>query len=293
MNCASIEAFEQGKYIGKNSLDGEKMIKLIASDIDGTLVPDGTSKIDPNMLKVVDRCLRNGIKFVGASGRQFISIARLFEPVKDDIYYISDGGGLVRDIKQVYSANAINPVNLAAMVKDVKQLDNCDIMLAGLDWSYAEDEGEMFRWVRDSYRFHIKAVGDFDKVMHEDITKLSIYKPGNCEEVVNEWFTAKWQNKYRITSAGTMWMDVVNMYSYKGNALRALQERLGITKEETMAFGDNVNDLGMLAEAGESWAIGSAREEVKAAAKHIAPPLSEYGVTTVITEYLDSIGADK
>ena len=56
------------------------MIKLIASDIDGTLVPDGTAKIDVRMYDIIRRLKEHGIIYVGASGRQFASMARLFQP---------------------------------------------------------------------------------------------------------------------------------------------------------------------------------------------------------------------
>lgn len=268
------------------------MIKLIASDIDGTLVPDGTMKIDPAMIEVVKRCLRNGIRFVGASGRQFLSIARLFQPVSDQIYYIGDSGGILRDAKKIYSMSTLDPVLVREMVQDAKKLDDCDIMLSGRDCDYCEEESEMFYWMRDSYRFNIRVVGDFRNLSEEEFAKMSIYHKDNCEEIVSEWFLPKWGKKFRIMSAGTMWMDIVNPDADKGARLRELQQILGITPAETMAFGDNVNDLGMLAAAEESYAIGSAREEVKKAARHIAPPLSEYGVTTVIQQYLDSIGAE-
>ena len=82
-------------------------------------------------------------------------------------------------------------------------------------------------------------------------------------------------------------MDIVNPGADKGSALKILMKELELKKEEVMAFGDNINDLGLLQAAGESYAIGSAREEVKNAAKHIAPPLSEYGETIAIREFLD------
>ena len=75
----------------------------------------------------------------------------------------------------------------------------------------------------------------------------------------------------------------------KGSSLKSLQKQLGITREETMAFGDNLNDLGLLAAAEESYAIGSARDEVKAAAKHIAPPLKENGETEVLLKLLEEL----
>lgn len=268
------------------------MIKLIASDIDGTLVPDGTDKIDPRMMDVIKRMTRNGIKFVGASGRQFASMYRLFSPVAEDIYYITDNGSILRDYKNVLSMNVIEKDDLWGMVRDAKKIPRSDIMICGQDWAYCEDEGEMFYWLRDSYKFNIKVVGDFETYIKEDIAKMSIYRTGDCEEAVNEEFTPKWEKKFLIASAGTMWMDIVKYGADKGSSLRKLQDILGITPEETMVFGDNLNDIGMLEAASESYAIGSARDEVKAAAKHIAPTLSENGETEVLMAYLDSIGAE-
>lgn len=267
------------------------MIRLIASDIDGTLVPDGTLKIDPHMMDVIRRCRRNGIFFAGASGRQYHSMAKLFQPVQDDIFFITDNGTILRDARKVYMENVISPSMLTELIRDAKKLPDSDLMLCAMDCAYCEDEGEMFYWMRDSYKFNIRVIGDFENNLTDDIVKLSIYHKGDCEALVNEWFRPKWQDRTRIQSAGTMWVEVMKPDADKGIALRKLQEVLGISREETMSFGDNMNDLGLLAAAEESYAIGSAREEVKAAAKHVAPPLSENGVTRVITAYLDSIGA--
>ena len=66
------------------------MIRLIASDIDGTLVPDGTDRIDPEMMDVIRALKERGIVFAGASGRQFLSMKKLFQPVWQDMYYITD-----------------------------------------------------------------------------------------------------------------------------------------------------------------------------------------------------------
>ena len=269
------------------------MIKLIASDIDGTLVPDGTAKIDKRMFDIIKRLKEHGIIYVGASGRQFASMARLFAPVSEDIYYITEGGTVVRDTRKVYDMHVIDRELLFKMIKDVKKLPECDIMLSGLDTAYCEDKSEMFYWMRDSYRFNIEVVGDFETHLTDEIVKLSIYHKDNAEAIVNEWFTDKWKEHFKIASAGIMWMDVTGLTADKGNALKALQKQLGITKEETMAFGDNLNDLGLLAAAEESYAIGSARDEVKATAKHVAPPLSEYGETEVLLELLSRLDENK
>ena len=72
------------------------MIKLIATDVDGTLVKDGTMQIDPEYMTVIKQLVQKGIIFAVCSGRQFISERKLFAPIKDQLLYITDGGTVVR-----------------------------------------------------------------------------------------------------------------------------------------------------------------------------------------------------
>lgn len=62
------------------------MIKLIASDIDGTLLPKGQKTIDEDTLRVVSEILDNGIEFCAISGRPRNSVMNLFAPVADRIW---------------------------------------------------------------------------------------------------------------------------------------------------------------------------------------------------------------
>ena len=57
------------------------MIKLVASDIDGTLVPEGTTSIDPEFYEIIRKLKKKGILFAGASGRQYSSMRALLDPV--------------------------------------------------------------------------------------------------------------------------------------------------------------------------------------------------------------------
>ena len=71
------------------------MIKLIASDIDGTLVHDGTHELNPELYDVILKLKEKGIQFAAASGRQWASIEDLFDPIKERIFYLSDNGAYV------------------------------------------------------------------------------------------------------------------------------------------------------------------------------------------------------
>ena len=75
------------------------MIKLIASDLDGTLLQEGTMDINPEIYDIIHKLKAKGIVFAAVSGREYDSIARVFAPVKDDIYFIAGNGSLIYDIQ--------------------------------------------------------------------------------------------------------------------------------------------------------------------------------------------------
>ena len=79
-----------------------------------------------------------------------------------------------------------------------------------------------------------------------------------------------------------MWMDCMALGVNKGAAIQKIQESLDILPEETMAFGDQMNDVEMLARAYYSYAIGNARQEVKAAARFQADTNVRDGVLKVL-----------
>lgn len=259
------------------------MIRLVVSDIDGTLVPDGTDKINPEIFEVIKKLIAKGIIYVAASGRQFASIRRLFEPVAKDIYYITDGGGILRSYQEILFADEMKDEDVRGIVEDVEKLPECEVLVCGAACAYGTDENSpMYRWLRDSYKFDLQEEPDLTKPVADKIVKVSVYHPSKAEEICQPWFTPKWSEKLQLACAGKEWMDCIPKTSNKGNSLQMFQKIMGIDKSETMAFGDNINDLEMLACAGESYAVENAREEVKAAAKHVAKSYQENGVIEVL-----------
>ena len=89
-----------------------------------------------------------------------------------------------------------------------------------------------------------------------------------------------------IVAAGAKWVDVVANGADKGSALGRIQEIFGISPEETAAFGDNENDIGMLQRAGYSFAVDNARQQVKDAAREVIGPMKEDAVLKVLKSWL-------
>lgn len=263
------------------------MIKLVASDVDGTLVPDGTFEINPEIFDVIKKLAERKIMFVAASGRQYASLRKLFAPVADRILYIPDNGGFVRGSKgETWLKRPMDKEMIRAIVRDAEKLPDVELMLCGRDYAYVADkEGHLYNWMREAYRYEIQAVPNLTEI-DDDIVKISIFHPKDAEAVVKEWFYDKWKDTILLAPAGIYWVDCSEPSINKGSALQFLLDKYGIRRDEVMVFGDNINDLGMLSCAVESYAIGSARTEVKQAAAHVADTMANQGVIKVLKQEL-------
>ena len=79
------------------------MIKMVASDLDGTLLIGGRQTLPEEIFPLVKELKKMGILFVAASGRQYANMRNLFAPVKDEMAFISENGGLaVQNEKLLY-----------------------------------------------------------------------------------------------------------------------------------------------------------------------------------------------
>lgn len=265
--------------------DHKPMPKLIISDIDGTLVPDGSGEgvINPEYFDVIRDLRSRGILFAACSGRQFVSMRKVFAPVADDIFFICEGGGFVcTGEREVLHSCTLPMDTVKEIVHDAKQIPQIDIMVAGIKRSYCRSEdSELYRWLVNSYGFDILAVGDLEKGVDDEVAKVSLYHHNAAEELTKDTFVPKWERRVKTTLAGIQWLDCVSKDSGKGTALAFLQKHLNVQPEETCIFGDNQNDMEMFA-YGTSYAVANARDEVQKAADHICPPMEEDGVLSVL-----------
>ena len=124
---------------------------------------------------------------------------------------------------------------------------------------------DLVRWLVDGYKFKLNRVEDLLD-LEEPPVKISIYKPDGIEEATRFVFD-EFGTELKLACAGDMWMDCMKPGINKGQAVKLLQDSLEIKPEETMAFGDQLNDIEMLEQAYYSFAVGNARPEVKATAR--------------------------
>ena len=262
------------------------MIRLICSDIDGTLVPDGSRNINPEVFEVIGRLHERGIHFAICSGRAQSSILGLFEPVREKIFIISLGGAMIGTCHRTLFQWAMPGDDLDEMIRQGRRIPGCELELDGVAHSYLETKNEEFKsWILNGYGTDIEMVEDLTRV-RDQIVMLSMYHSGHQAATVFRDFMETWQDRYKVGTAGAMWLDVQRKDTNKGRAVAYLQESLGITPEETMVFGDQRNDVEMMRQAYHSYAVENAVDEVKEAARFVTGRCDEDGVLKVLKRVL-------
>lgn len=107
-------------------------IKLIVTDIDGTLGPVSTDRINEEYYEVIAKLQDRGIIFGAASGRPCDALERLFAPVKDRMFFLSDNGARgVYQGRELY-ADAMTLADCFALVEDTRNLEGCQWCMADL-----------------------------------------------------------------------------------------------------------------------------------------------------------------
>lgn len=270
----------------------KNMIRLIISDIDGTLLPEGSTCINPEYMKVVRALTDRGVQFAAASGRQASSIDSVFRDVKDCIYYLADNGACIErcgvPVKEVH----LNPADTAALIEEVRGVPGCCALLSTAKGFYTEEKNpEFHHLIFDKYKGKGGVVEDAREYA-DMCVKLSLYCWDNARPVY-EHFYERWKDRFSINISGYQWVDFNDFSSSKGNAVRWIQEELGIGREETVAFGDNFNDISMFEQAGQSYASVLSHPDVKRAARYEVPSYEEDGVLQVLKRILGELEHEK
>ena len=262
--------------------------RLIVTDMDGTLLhADGT--VPEALWPILSDLRERGILFAAASGRQYGSLARLFEARAEGVVYVADNGCLVVENGEVISTTTLELATAERMVHTARELSRrFDI---GLVWSgprsaYVEKGHEDTYSGALEYYANIELIDDL-LAIGEAPLKVAFYgADGFTDEAVEIITRASGENRAMVS--GHHWVDVQNPVADKAVGVRDLQARHGIAPEQTIVFGDYLNDLRLMGTATYSYAMANAHPEVLAAAQYTAPHNAEQGVIQVLTQLVEA-----
>ena len=240
------------------------MIKLIVSDMDGTIVKSNL-EIPSEIVTIFRLLIDSGIACGVATGRSFQSIKRIFKEIVDDMIIISENGAMIYYKGEVLKSTHI-PKDIAIKIYEISKTTDGVAAFSGVHKGYVFKGNNDVMHIMEHHFPNLKCVDSFDEI-DDEFLEVSIYfKNQNALKYLPLFDVLK--HKVHPVSSGNDWIDVNMQGLNKGKALQCIQHKLGILKEESMAFGDNMNDIELLQCVEESYAVANAHEEIKKIAKY-------------------------
>lgn len=262
------------------------MVKLIATDMDGTLL-DENKNLPKDFYKLLDILEYLGIVFIIASGRSYLALKDMFGERSKTMNFICDNGAhIVINGKTIYMSTIEDTV-VKDIIKDCRKLGNVSPVLCCLHNIYY-DKSVKEQFKREINNFYIN-YSDIDDVLNvnDDVFKIAICDLKNPINYSYPILNQKYGKDFCVQVSGEFWQDIMNKGIDKGYALQIVQDKLNISIDETMAFGDFYNDIPLLERAYYSYVMENANEDMKIHGKYIAPKNSKNGVIKTICSLLE------
>ena len=236
-------------------------VKLVVSDMDGTLL-NSKGEVSTLFFELFKQLKQQNIHFCAASGRQYNSIVKKLDLIKDDIFIIAENGGIARKGKEILTSAPLSKEKIKKIIPILRTINDAHVVLCGKNDAFIESKNKDFITLFQEYYSSFQIVADLITVIDsDDFFKIAIYHFTSSEEYIYPKIKHI-ENEALIKISGKNWLDISDKQANKGNALRKVQKTLNITKEETMVFGDYHNDIEMLKEANFSFAMQNAHQDI-------------------------------
>ena len=236
------------------------MTKLIATDIDGTLLTKERRQISPAFFAEARRLMDLGYAFCAASGRQYDSLRRLFAPIADEIYYLCENGAAVfgpGNPGPLLSKTVMDRHLSLALCHEILERPDCEILISGTNMSYlCPKQPDIVDHMRYFVGNNVTILASPEE-MPEDFLKISAYCRSGAASLA-PIMVPRWGSHFHVAVAGIAWLDFT--LADKGTGIQALCKATGIPAAQTIAFGDNYNDVPMLDLVGKPFIMESAAQ---------------------------------
>lgn len=288
------------------------MLKLIASDMDGTLLNEKIT-ISKTNIQAIQKAQQQGIHFLVATGRGYEQASPLLEKAGISCSIIAlNGAQLFDEVGNLLFSYGIRKSQVRDILTEIKKSDahgeiittdgifsdNREKRIEAL--AYMEMELISGLTYEEALQYStnqleilpISFVNDFESILQRDDTavlKVSAFHEDGTAVLNSMKKTLETKhNDLAITSSHFSNLEINHESAQKGNALEEYADKLGIQADEVMAIGDNLNDVSMLEWAEFSFAVENARAEAKEAATYYTSSNVENGVAEAIALVLQN-----
>ncbi len=270
--------------------DALRRVRLVASDMDGTLL-DESSQVPPETFALVRDLRKRGIRFAVASGRRFDTLRELFSPVGEFVDFVASNGAQVYAEGRLLDREVFSYAALVRLAQVTALFDSMHLVLFDSIRSFLlEPEANYGREVDKDLPEPLE-VGVMPGP-EVSVVKASVY----CDEDPMDLayiLTREMGDEFVFAPSGKRWIDVMQRGVSKATGVRQIMARYGIGPEETMAFGDSMNDYELLRTVGFPRAMGNARSAVKQICGAVVGTNAEHAVQAELRALIEAVDASR
>jgi hypothetical protein len=259
------------------------MLKLVALDVDGTLLDD-RHRISENNRNAIRRAAELGVKIVLCTGRGAMSTVPVMKELGLSGVMITHNGASVIDMDGNVLYEDPFPVSEVASLIDYCRRRGIHYDLNTSTRMLLDQMPEQAKKMYEAYYATPERVPDVLEVK-EPLVKFCMFgEPALMDEVEREW--PEGRHELRFIRSGDYFIDVIRPDVTKGKALRKLAEIWRIGREHILAMGNYYNDIEMLRFAGCGVAVANSPDEVKKAADEVTVSNNEDAVYVTLSKHL-------
>lgn len=263
---------------------------LVMIDLDETLLKGDKTYDEERFDRIVHQLDEQGIIVCIATGNSYWKLEEYINKHTQEIVYLAgENGNFITQKGEILEINTF-PIERIQEIKEVGALhDNIEVVVCTGFNQYTKGFREKnAQAVLDFYEKH-ERVDTFDSLPDgNDPVKLAIYSPNDLnenKEAINK-VTEHFSDITGVTS-GLSWMDFYHIDGGKGYAAKYLQEKYNVSEDNTIAFGDSLNDASMMEHSKYSIAVENADSELKAMCNYVVGTNEDEAVIDVLEQYLE------
>lgn len=270
-------------------------IKLIATDMDGTLL-DPKGQVDlPRLEKLLDQLEERGIRFVIATGNEIHRVKQLLGHLTERVVLIVANGARIFEGNQLLQAQTWDDDMVNRTLEFFKGRECQDqFVVTSMNGGFVK-EGTVFTELEnfmtpemiELFYQRMNFVEELESHLFGGVLKMSLVVGEERSDSVLEEINQLFNGSVQAVSSGYGCIDILQSGIHKAWGLQELLKRWDIKAEEIMAFGDSENDVEMLQLAGISYAMENADDKAKAVATNFAPSNIQAGVYQVLEDWLE------
>ncbi|WP_165211437.1 Cof-type HAD-IIB family hydrolase [Streptococcus tangpeifui] len=263
-------------------------IKIVATDLDGTLLNNQLLLSDRNCI-ALHQLKKKGIHVVLCSGRPFNGVKHLLTKIGLDgaDYTISYNGSLIQtaDGREVLHYAKLSPYDFQKL-NELFTKFGLGLHAMTMDRMYSYNQEVHPLTIRESYLGKLPlTVLRTNIIVQKPIIKLMAVGDGQRIDQAMAQLPKEFADRFSFNKSEDFYLEIMQKGDNKAKALQILMERLGLSPEQLMAFGNNQNDLEMIRLAEVGVAVENAVPELKKVSNFLTESNDHDGVALFLERY--------